>query len=61
MKEYKRCTVQHGGEKREVLLPEEKAQVGEKIVIKEPDRSGLWEVVDLIKVAGGNSPESSTG
>lgn len=58
MKELKKCTVRHGDEQREVLLPEEKAQVGEKIVIKEPDRSGLWEVVDLIKIAG-NSPDSS--
>jgi hypothetical protein len=61
VKEYKKCTVEHDGEKREVLLPEEKAQVGEKIVIKEPDRSGVWEVVDLVKIAGGNSSESSKG
>mgnify|MGYP000927248413 CR=1 FL=1 len=61
MKEYKKCTVQHGDEKREVLLPPEKAQVGEKIVIKEPDRSGLWEVVDLVKIVGGDPSESSKG
>ncbi len=61
MKAYKKCTVQHGDEKREVLLPEEKAQVGEKIVIKEPDQSGLWEVVDLVKISGGKSTESSQG
>jgi len=59
-KEYKKCTVQHEDEKREVLLPEEKAHVGEKIVIKEPDRSGVWEVVDLINIAG-KSSESSNG
>ncbi len=58
MKDYKKCTVQHEDEKREVLLPEDKAQVGEKIVIKEPDRSGVWEVVDLVKIAG-KTPESS--
>lgn len=62
-KEYKKCTVQHGDEKREVLLPEEIAHVGEKIVIKEPDNSGLWEVVDLVKIAGnnvaGNNPSGS--
>ncbi len=61
VKEYKKCTVQHGDEKREVLLPEDKAHVGEKIVIKEPDQSGLWEVVDLVKIAGGKSTESSQG
>ncbi len=53
VKKYKKCTVQHGDEQREVLLPEDKANVGEKIVIKEPDRSGLWEVVDLVKIGGG--------
>lgn len=60
VKEYKKCTVQHDDEKREVLLPEDKAHVGEKIVIKEPDRSGVWEVVDLVKITGGSS-ESSQG
>ena len=59
-KEYKKCTVQQNDQKREVLLPEDKAQVGEKIVIKEPDRSGVWEVVDLVNMAG-KSPESSKG
>ncbi len=58
MKDYKKCTVQHEDERREVLLPEEKAQVGEKIVIKEPDRSGVWEVVDLVKIAGKTSESS---
>ncbi len=58
MKDYKKCTVQHEDEKREVLLPEEKAHVGEKIVIKEPDRSGVWEVVDLVKIAGESSGSS---
>ncbi len=59
MKKYRKCTVQQGDEQREVLLPEEKANVGEKIVIKEPDRSGLWEVVDLVKIAGGKGSDSS--
>jgi hypothetical protein len=58
VKDYKKCTVQHEDEKREVLLPEEKAQIGEKIVIKEPDRSGVWEVVDLVKIAGKASESS---
>jgi hypothetical protein len=61
VKEYKKCTVQLGDEQREVLLPEDKAHVGEKIVIKEPDRSGLWEVVDLVKLTGGKTSESSQG
>ncbi|MHB8899368.1 MAG: hypothetical protein ACYC6Y_11525 [Thermoguttaceae bacterium] len=61
MKEYKKCTVQLGDEQREVLLPEEIAHVGEKIVIKEPDRSGLWQVVDLVNATGSKISESSRG
>ena len=58
MSKFKKCKVQQGEETREVLLPEDRATVGEKIVIKEPDNSGLWEVVDLVKINGAKSQES---
>jgi hypothetical protein len=58
VKKFTKCKVQHGEETREVLLPEERATVGEKIVIKEPDNSGLWEVVDLVKINGAKTQES---
>lgn len=50
MTKYRKCIIQREGETQEVLLPDDQASVGKKIVIKEPDQSALWEVVDLKKL-----------
>lgn len=47
MAKYTKCIVQREGETQEVLLPDDQASIGKKIVIKDPDQSALWEVVDL--------------
>lgn len=57
MTKFVKCKVKQEDKTKEVLLPDEKANVGEKIVIKDPDQSGLWEVVDLIKLSSKDLPQ----
>jgi hypothetical protein len=50
MAKYRKCTIQRDDETKQVLLPDDQASIGKKIVIKDPDQSALWEVVDLEKL-----------
>ena len=50
MAKYRKCTIQRDDETKQVLLPDDQASIGKKIVIKDPDQSALWEVVELEKL-----------